>query len=62
MNTVNTDFRIDLELVNPEAKALVQMQQKLNQWITIGQLVKFEKDILPTGQILFTICRKKGAE
>lgn len=34
------------------------MQQKLNQWITTGQLVKFQTTVIGD-QILFEICRIK---
>lgn len=61
MNAVANNIRIDLEKVDAnDSKELMKMQTKLNQWITAGTLVKFDKDILPNGIILFTICRLKS--
>lgn len=61
MNAVAQNIRIDLEKVDSkDSKELTKMQTKLNQWITAGTLVKFDKDILPDGCILFTICRLKS--
>lgn len=59
MNAVAQNIRIDLEKVHPNGQDLMKMQTKLNQWITAGTLVKFDKDVLPDGKILFTICRLK---
>lgn len=54
--TVNTNYRIDLELVDSED--LVKMQTKLNQWITAGVLLKF--DVQPIGsKMLFKVARLK---
>jgi len=61
MNAVANNVRIDLEKVDSkDSKELMKMQTKLNQWITTGTLVKFDKDILPDSIILFTICRLKS--
>ena len=61
MNAVANNIRIDLEKVDAnDSKELMKMQTKLNQWITAGTLVKIDKDILPNGIILFTICRLKS--
>jgi len=61
MSAVASNIRIDLQKVDSSNSVeLMKMQTKLNQWITTGSLVKFEKDILPDGNILFTICRLKG--
>jgi hypothetical protein len=60
MNAVAQNIRIDLEKVDSNnSQDLMKMQTKLNQWITAGTLVKFDKDVLPDGKILFTICRLK---
>ena len=60
MNAVAQNVRIDLEKIDSNnSQDLIKMQTKLNQWITAGTLVKFDKDILPDGKILFTICRLK---
>lgn len=55
---VNSNYRVDLVLVQANSKELVAMQQKLNQWITTGQLVKFQTTVIGD-QILFEICRIK---
>ena len=55
---VNSSYRVDLVLVQANSKELVAMQQKLNQWITTGQLVKFQTTVIGD-QILFEICRIK---
>ena len=61
MKAVASNIRIDLQKVDSSNSAeLMKMQTKLNQWITTGSLVKFDKDILPDGGILFTICRIKA--
>lgn len=61
MSAVASNIRIDLQKVDSSnSNELMKMQTKLNQWITTGSLVKFEKDILPDGSILFTICRLKA--
>lgn len=53
---VNSNYRIDLELV--DAEDLVKMQTKLNQWITAGVLLKF--DVQPIGnKMLFRVARLK---
>ena len=60
MNAVAQNIRIDLEKIDSNnSQDLIKMQTKLNQWITAGTLVKFDKDVLPDGKILFTICRLK---
>lgn len=55
---VDSKYRVDLVLVPANSKELTLMQQKLNQWITTGQLVKFQTSIIGD-QILFEICRIK---
>jgi hypothetical protein len=60
MTAVANNIRIDLEKVDSNnSQDILKMQTKLNQWITAGTLVKFDKDVLPDGKILFTICRLK---
>jgi hypothetical protein len=51
------DIRLDMEIVTPEK--LIDIQKKLNNWITNGTLVKFETQPLPNGNILFKIIRTK---
>ena len=52
-------YKILLESVNAsDLKAIKDTQTKLNQWITIGKLVKYE--VLTAGNfIIFNICLKK---
>lgn len=59
MNTNRTDVRIDLEVI-PTGSA-TKMQAKLNQWITKGELIKYEIHVLDKDNLLFNICRKKTA-
>lgn len=59
MNTNRTDVRVDLEVI-PTGSA-TKMQAKLNQWITKGELVKYEIHVLDKDNLLFNICRKKTA-
>ena len=58
MNANRTDVRIDLEVV--PTNSLTKMQAKLNQWITKGEIEKYEIHILDKDNILFNICRKKS--
>ena len=55
------DHKVLLELISAEDKALKGIQQKINQWMTIGLLVKFETQSIGD-QILFKIILKKEAE
>ena len=61
--TTNKDYRIDLEFVQ-HVDDLPKMQAKINQWITKGELIKYEVLAMPYGVsspgILFNICRLKG--
>lgn len=57
MNANRTDVRIDLEII-PSGNA-AKMQAKLNQWITKGELIKYEIHVLDKDNLLFNICRKK---
>ena len=58
---VDSKYRVDLVLVPTNSKELLLMQQKLNQWITTGQLVKYQTSIV-SDQILFEIIRIKQGE
>ena len=44
-----------------DAKAITDVQQKLNQWITIGQLKKYDMHTAAE-HIVFNICLNKKAE
>lgn len=62
MNTVNKNVRIDFIKVDSDNQAeLVKTQQKINQWITTGVLVKYEIHT-QEGYILFNVCRMKSEE
>ena len=62
MNIVNNNVRIDFIKVDSDNQAeLVKTQQKINQWITTGQLVKYEIHT-QEGYILFNVCRIKSGE
>ena len=54
--------RVDIFSINASDKtALMQMQTKLNQWLTAKSLVKYE--IHTAGEyIIFNVCRKKEQE
>jgi len=43
-----------------DAKALTQMQQKINTWITTGLLIKYELHTT-SDRVVFNICMKKEA-
>jgi hypothetical protein len=58
---VDCKYRVDLVLVPANSKELMLMQQKLNQWITTGQLVKYQTSVV-SDQILFEIVRIKQQE
>lgn len=58
---VDSKYRVDLVLVPTNSKELMLMQQKLNQWITTGQLVKYQTSVV-SDQILFEIVRIKQQE
>lgn len=58
---VDSKYRVDLVLVPANSKELVAIQQKLNQWITTGQLVKYQTSVV-SDQILFEIIRIKQQE
>lgn len=58
---VNPNYRVDLFIIESTQPALTSMQQKLNQWITTSQLVKFETTVVGD-KILYTVCRVKQAE
>jgi hypothetical protein len=54
--------RVDIFSINASDKtALMQMQTKLNQWLTAKTLIKYE--IHTTNDcIIFNVCRKKEQE
>ena len=64
--TANQNYRVDIELVECQQSKLTQMQAKLNQWITKGELIKYEmiatSDYNGKPAILFNICRIKQKE
>jgi len=55
------EYRVDFEVIlATDAKAITLMQSKINQWITKGELKKYEIHTTAT-HIVFNICRKKSA-
>jgi len=49
-------YKVQLELVNPaEHKELIQMQAKINTWLTTKLIRKFDIIPLPTGMVIFRI-------
>lgn len=59
--TVMKDLRIDIEcILANDSVNLTKIQAKINQWITKGELVKYEIHTTNT-HIVFNICRKKSA-
>ena len=55
------DYRVDIEVIlATDTKAIVQLQAKINQWITKGEFEKYEIHTTAT-HIVFNICRKKCA-
>jgi hypothetical protein len=58
---VDSKYRVDLVLVPADSKELTAIQQKLNQWITTQQLVKYQTSVV-SDQILFEIIRIKQQE
>jgi hypothetical protein len=53
-------YRLLLEIVSNES--LKEIQKKLNQWMTVKLLVKFDTVALADGSILFKIILKKEAQ
>ena len=55
-------YKLLIETVSADDKAAIKdMQKKLNQWITVGLLKKYE--LLAVGNMLvFNICMYKEAE
>jgi hypothetical protein len=54
--------RVDIFSISAsDAKALMQMQTRLNQWLTADTLIKY--DIHTTSEyVIFNVCRKKEQE
>ena len=54
-------YRVDFFSVPcDDQKAITAVQQKINQWMTIGMLKKYSVHTTAT-HIVFNICRKKEA-
>lgn len=58
---VDPKYRVDLVLVPADSVELTAMQQKLNQWITTKQLVKYQTSVVGD-KVLFEIIRIKQGE
>jgi|TARA_R110000868_G_scaffold68082_2_gene201413 hypothetical protein len=55
------DLRIDIEcILATDSVNLTKVQAKINQWMTKGELVKYEIHTTNT-HVVFNICRKKSA-
>lgn len=50
------DIKVQIEFVS--FASLVDMQKKINQWITTGLLVKFKSQATPSGVLYEIILRK----
>jgi len=53
---MRTDIKIEIKLVPFDN--LIDMQKKLNQWLTTGLLVKFKSQVTPNGVLYEIILRK----
>jgi len=52
-------YRIDIKAIEAsDSAALTKMQAQINQWLTKGELKKYEIHTTNT-HIIFNICRKK---
>lgn len=61
MNACAKNVRVDLIKINSnDEKELTKVQTKLNQWITLGLLVKYEVHTIGE-YILFNVCRLKDS-
>ena len=57
----NPNYRVDFVLVEATQTALTQMQSKINQWVTKGELKKYKSSVVGNA-VLFEIVRLKGGE
>lgn len=56
----NTCYKVEIVSIEAsDADALTDVQKKINQWITIGILAKYEIHTTST-HVIFNICRKKS--
>jgi hypothetical protein len=53
------NYRVDIVLVDATQAELTKMQAQLNQWMTKGELIKYEIKVVDN-KVLFNICRTKG--
>jgi hypothetical protein len=53
-----TAYKVELEIVKPSD--IKDMQKKINQWLTIGLLKKYEIFPVGDGTFLFNMCKVKG--
>lgn len=54
-------YRIDIVVVDATQAELTKVQAQLNQWMTKGELIKYEMHTCDN-KVIFNICRRKGAE
>lgn len=52
-------YRVDIVLVDATQAELTKVQAQLNQWMTKGELIKYEIKVVDN-KVLFNICRTKG--
>jgi hypothetical protein len=53
----NVMYKVQFEVV--PVSDLKKVQQKINMWLTTGQIKKFEMHVLPSGDVLFNLLIKK---
>ena len=58
MKKLQDNIRVDLELVSSED--LMKMQTKINQWLTIGLMIKYEMHTTSTHVIFNILLKKEG--
>jgi hypothetical protein len=55
----NSNYRVDIVSIEAnDTKGITDIQSKINQWITKGELAKYEIHTTAS-HIIFNICRKK---
>jgi hypothetical protein len=55
------NLRVDIKCISvADASALTQVQSQINQWLTKGELKKYEVHTTST-HIVFNICRTKAS-
>ncbi len=52
-------YRVDIVVVDATQPELTKVQAQLNQWMTKGELIKYEIHTVGD-KVIFNICRTKG--